>query len=166
MSSGKVEGKVWYHECLVRNFTPVTEAEKGIFPCGFAVVHPWLCDAMGHLSTRHYLGMFDDASYHLFAEFGYQPELGLSESWGWADVRQEISYHAELSVGTLVSVTGAVTGIGRSSLKLQYRLFNRSTEALAATLDATTVCFDLNLRKSRPIPDDCRNRIELIISEK
>ncbi len=159
-------GKDERHACFLEVFIPVTVVEKGVFPCGFAVVHPWLCDAMGHLSTRHYLGMFDDAAYHLFFEFGYQPELAVSEGWGWADVRQEISYHAELSAGTLVYVAGSVTGIGRSSLKLQYRLFNRSTEALAATLDATTVCFDLNLRQSMSIPDEYRNRIELIIFEK
>ena len=33
-----------------------------------AVVHPWLCDMMGHLTTRHYVGMFDDAAYALFAQ--------------------------------------------------------------------------------------------------
>ena len=36
-------------------------AEARPIDCGLAVVHPWLCDAMGHLTTRHYLGMFDDA---------------------------------------------------------------------------------------------------------
>jgi len=38
----------------------------------FGVAHPWLCDSMGHLTSRHYVAMFDDASYHFFRlVFGY-----------------------------------------------------------------------------------------------
>jgi acyl-CoA thioester hydrolase len=38
------------------------------------VMHPWMCDAMGHLTTRFYLALFDDASYHLLlAAFRYAP---------------------------------------------------------------------------------------------
>ena len=32
------------------------------------IVHPWLCDVMGHMNVRHYMGMFEDASYQLLAE--------------------------------------------------------------------------------------------------
>ena len=36
------------------------------------VAHPWMCDVLGHLTTRFYVGMFDDASYHLLhAVFGW-----------------------------------------------------------------------------------------------
>ena len=36
------------------------------------VAHPWLADVMGHMTTRHYVAMFDDASYHfLFEAFGW-----------------------------------------------------------------------------------------------
>ena len=30
-----------------------------------SVAHPWMCDVLGHLTTRHYVAMFDDAAYHL-----------------------------------------------------------------------------------------------------
>ena len=33
-----------------------------------SIVHPWLCDVMGHMNVRHYMSMFDDASYQLLAE--------------------------------------------------------------------------------------------------
>ena len=32
------------------------------------IVHPWLCDVMGHMNVRHYMGMFDDASLQLLVE--------------------------------------------------------------------------------------------------
>lgn len=48
-----------------------------MLPVYRGVVHPWLCDAMGHLTTRHYLAMFDDAIYHLYQQvFGYAGPFG------------------------------------------------------------------------------------------
>ena len=120
--------------------------------CGLAVVHPWLCDAMGHLTTRNYLGMFDDATYQLFLTLGYDPAVAAAEQWGWADVRHEIDYRAELRVGAIVRIDGRVTALGRSSITTEYRLFDRAADGLAATLTARTVCFDLAGRKSQPLP--------------
>ena len=71
--------------------------------CGLAVVHPWLCDSMGHLTTRHYLAMFDDAAYQLFMLIGYDPSLAAEEHWGWADVRHEIDYLRPVLAGQSVT---------------------------------------------------------------
>ena len=51
--------------------------------CYRGVVHPWLCDAMGHLTTRHYVGMFDDAGYHLLAALGFIWTKYEPESYRW-----------------------------------------------------------------------------------
>jgi acyl-CoA thioester hydrolase len=127
--------------------------EASFRQCGMPVVHPWLCDAMGHLTTRHYLGMFDDASYHLFAALGYEPGSAITEGWGWADVRHEIDYKSELTAGTVVSIIGRVTSLGRTSLSSEFRLLDRSDGRLCAVLAARTVCFDLHKRCSRPLPE-------------
>lgn len=121
--------------------------------CGFGVVHPWLCDAMGHLTTRHYLGFFDDASYQLFAALGYDAEAGKIAQQGWADVRHEIDYRAELAAGALVRIDGRVVALGRSSITTELRLLARSDDRLCATLLARTVCFDLAARRSCPLPE-------------
>lgn len=128
-------------------------AEARPIDCGLAVVHPWLCDAMGHLTTRHYLGMFDDATYHLFAALGHAPASDAAERRGWADVRHEIDYRSELAAGALVRIDGRVTSIGRTSVGIEYRLFERTEDRLCATLAARTVCFDLEARRARPLPD-------------
>lgn len=122
--------------------------------CGLAVVHPWLCDAMGHLTTRHYLGMFDDASYQLFLTIGYDPKLAASEHWGWADVRHEIDYRSELAAGSVVRVVGRINALGRTSLTAEFGLYDRADGRLCARLVAKTVCFDLKARKARPLPAD------------
>lgn len=142
-----------------------SEEQNGFIDCGLAVVHPWLCDAMGHLTTRHYLGMFDDAAYHLFACFEYYPEMAKSEGWGWADVQHEINYRSELLSGDLVRLDGRVLKVGQTSLATEYRMFNRRENSLAATLSARTVCFDLEARKSKPVPDQIRKSIDDLFSQ-
>jgi acyl-CoA thioester hydrolase len=121
--------------------------------CGMGVVHPWLCDAMGHLTTRHFLGMFDDASYHLFAALGYDPAEGKRTGQGWADVSHRIDYKAELGSGALVRITGRIAAVGRSSLTSEFRMVESGEDRICATLEARTVCFDLEARRARPLPD-------------
>lgn len=127
-------------------------AEHARLTCGLAVVHPWLCDAMGHLTTRHYLGMFDDASYHLFAALGYDPIEGGRDHQGWADVSHQIDYRSELAAGALVRIEGRVTALGRTSITSELRMIDVASDRVSATLAARTVCFDLQERRSRPLP--------------
>ncbi|WP_245493128.1 MULTISPECIES: acyl-CoA thioesterase [unclassified Mesorhizobium] len=77
------------------------------------VVHPWMCDAMGHLNVRHYVAMFDDASFQLLGRIA---DPRLTPSLGWADVRMEIDYTHETAAGTLITVRTVVEKVGRSSL--------------------------------------------------
>lgn len=126
--------------------------------CGLSIAHPWLCDIMGHMATRHYAAMFEDAAYHLSAAFGGGPELGRADGWGWADVRHETVFQAEVAAGTRISIEGRVTKLGRSSITTELRMFADDADRPCATLTASTVCFDLNQRKSRAIPDDVRVR--------
>jgi acyl-CoA thioester hydrolase len=127
-------------------------AEPRSITCGLAVVHPWLCDAMGHLTTRHYVAMFDDASYHLFAELGHDTAAGVRDGQGWADVSHHIEYRSELAAGTLVRIEGRVTSLGRTSIQTELVMRDRSGGRICAVLTAKTVCFDLAARKSRPLP--------------
>ena len=60
------------------------------------VAQPWQCDVLGHLTTRFYVALFDDASYHfLFELFGWS---GASDDEGrraFVDARHVIDYRAE-----------------------------------------------------------------------
>ena len=125
------------------------------------VVHPWLCDAMGHLTTRHYMGMFDDASYHLLRQlFGYAGPFGAFEGKGWADVKHVIEYKAEVPAGTLVEVRGELVKLGTKSITARYELINLATGGIAATMESITAYFDLAARKAIPITDEMRAAAE------
>lgn len=122
------------------------------------VVHPWLCDALGHFTTRHYTGWFDDASFHLLASVdGDQgPEPGLS----WADLRVTNEYLAELHAGSLVRIRSGFTSLGRSSIGMYHEMVTIHGDEVAARCWAKSVRFDLERRKSSPISDPLRARIE------
>lgn len=121
------------------------------------VVHPWLCDAMGHLTTRHYIGMFDDASYHLFHQaFGYAGPFADFEGKGWADVKHVIEYKAEVPAGALVEIRGELVKLGGKSLTARYELINLVSGKLAASMDSVTAFFDLKARNALPLTDDMR----------
>ena len=129
------------------------------------IVHPWMCDSMGHLTTRFYVALFDDASYHLlFSAFGYAPNVAGFEHRGWADVRHVIEYKAELRVGALIEVHAAILQLGGKSLKTLYEMKDASSGQSAATLEATTVYFDLNERKAISLTDSMRVRAQGLMS--
>jgi acyl-CoA thioester hydrolase len=129
---------------------------EGYLLTGLGVVHPWLCDAMGHLTTRFYTAFFDDASWHLFAELGYVEATARAEGWGWADVVTTTEYKGEIGAGGLIRVKSRIIAIGNSSLTAEHLLCERSSGAVCARMEAKTVCFDLVARRSRPLPDSIR----------
>ena len=86
---------------------------------GRAVVHPWLCDSMGHLNTRHYAAMFDDASFHLLGALA-GPAEGETLGRGWADVRHVHEFRREARAATLLVTRSAVTRIGTKSLTYRH----------------------------------------------
>ena len=119
------------------------------------VAHPWLCDVIGHMTTRHYVAMFDDASYHFLNEvFGWTP--GSPGGPGWVDVKHTITYEDEVAAGDLLEVRGALGKIGGKSITVNYEMRNLTKGGIAANLESISVYFDLTDRKAIPIPDDLR----------
>lgn len=126
-----------------------------------AIAHPWLCDMMGHLTTRFYVGMFDDASYVLLSRStGWSGDDPAWAGMGWADVRNEVDYKDEVPAGALVEIFGTITKVGNSSLEARYEMRRASSGALAATLAGKTVFFDLKQRKATPLTETMRQGID------
>ncbi len=123
------------------------------------VAHPWECDVMGHLTTRFYMAMFDDASYHfLYQAFGLSPGAGDGEGLGWADVRMVIEYQAEVAAGDLLEIRGGLKKIGGKSATVFYEMFNLTRNERAATLEVVTVLFDTVARQATGFTDAMREQ--------
>jgi acyl-CoA thioester hydrolase len=123
------------------------------------VVHPWLCDIMGHLTTRHYVGFFDDASYFWLDKiFGWKGEQAIKEGLGFADVKHTIEYQAEAATGDLLEVRATLTKLGSKSFTTRYEMYNLSKGEVSATLESVSVYFDTNARKAILINDAMREQ--------
>ena len=126
-----------------------------------AVAHPWFCDVIGHMTTRFYVAMFDDASYHFLYEMlhwsGAKDDKG---EVGWADVRHVIEYQAEVSAGDVLEVRAGLRKIGRKSMTAFYEMVNLGRDEIAATLECVYVLFDLETRKAVVLTDEIRSAVE------
>jgi acyl-CoA thioester hydrolase len=122
-----------------------------------AVAHPWMCDVIGHLTTRYYVAMFDDASYHfLFTVFGWSGSTDETGERGWVDVRHVIEYKAEVSAGSLLEIRACLLKIGGKSITIRYEMVNLGSGEVAATLECVCVLFDMNARKALLLTDQLR----------
>ncbi|MBX3583440.1 MAG: acyl-CoA thioesterase [Rhizobiaceae bacterium] len=114
---------------------------------------------MGHMNVRHYMGMFDDASFHLL---GALTGVEQDKSVGWADVRHEIEYRHETPAGTLLTIRSKVVRAGRTSVTYRHVMSNTQTGQLHAEATVTSVRFDLVARKSIELDDGIRRQAEAL----
>lgn len=116
-----------------------------------AVIHPWSCDAQGHLNTRHYVGIFDDANHVLLDRVAGQAQDAVP-GLGWADVRNEVDFLAEVRAGTIVDVFAAIRRIGTKSLTIAMEIRRAHSDDACARMLAIIARFDLTTRRAVALP--------------
>lgn len=123
-----------------------------------AVIHPWNCDVQGHLNTRYYVGIFDDANQVLLARIGSQDAV---PALGWADVRNELDFMAEVTAGTVVDVFAVIRRIGTKSITVASELRRTHSNDPCARMLAVITRFDLTARRavalSQPLIESARS---------
>ena len=128
-----------------------------------AVIHPWSCDAQGHLNTRHYVGIFDDANQILLARIAGRSRDAIS-TLGWVDVRNELDFLAEITAGTVVEVFAGIRRIGTKSLTIASELRRANSDDVCARMLAIITRFDLTARRavalSQPLIESARPWLE------
>jgi acyl-CoA thioester hydrolase len=116
---------------------------------------------MGHLTTRYYVAMFDDASYHfLYTVFGWTISGHESQKFGWADARHVIEYKAEVSAGDVLEIRARLQKIGTKSFTVLFEMVDLAKDEVVATMESICVFFDLEERQAIPITDEMRNRAQ------
>lgn len=122
------------------------------------IAHPWQCDVLGHMTTRFYVAMFDDASYHFLHHlFGWNGARDENGQFGWVDVRHTINYQAEVNAGDLLEARAELLKVGGKSMTVSYEMINLGSGDVAATLESVVVLFDLVKRHAVTIPDELRS---------
>jgi len=125
-----------------------------------------MCDILGHMTTRHYVAMFDDSAYHMFyTVFGWTGSSDAENKIAWADVQHVIDYKAEVSVGDILEIDAKLTKIGNKSITILYEMKNLGKNEVAATLKCICVLFDLHTRKSVEISEKLRLQASKYLTE-
>lgn len=130
------------------------------------VVYPWHCDHLGHMTVMHYVGLFDQAGWHLLSALGFTWEAMKAKGQTFVDAKHTIEYKAEQKVGSLIVIDSAATRLGEKSLTFKHRMRNIETGVLAATSEIACVYFDMTTRRAIAIPADLRARVkERLVTE-
>lgn len=118
--------------------------------------HPWLCDVMGHLNTRHFMSMFDDASMTFLSMLMGDSPTVTDGDLGWADVKVTLELRSEVPVGNLVRVRTGVVKLGTKSLTYRSVMTDPQGEHVHAVAETVTVAFDLAARQAVTLSEEIR----------
>lgn len=126
-----------------------------------AVAHPWQCDVLGHMTTRFYTAMFDDASYHfIYHVFGWVGNKDAEGRLAWTDVQHITNFQAEVLAGDLLEIRASLLRIGNKSITACYAMQNLKTGEVAATVEVVYVLFDVEARSGVALGDDLKAAAE------
>lgn len=113
------------------------------------------------------LDPYDHVSNAVVLDYLMEARVRLYRQWSLADrsvtgqvvVRQEINYRAPISFGLEPLVVRTwVSHVGDSSFTIDFEVIDEG--AVAADAKSVMVCFDIESRKSRPIPEEFRRKLQ------
>ena len=116
-------------------------------------IYPWHCDHMGHMNVMWYVGKFDEATWHLFAQIGLTPSYLRESGRGMAAVQQNISYKRELLAGDIIEVRSRILELREKVLRFAHDMINVESGEIAASCELTGVHLDSAARKSIAFED-------------
>ncbi|MBL4613229.1 MAG: acyl-CoA thioesterase [Emcibacter sp.] len=124
------------------------------------VVYPWHCDHMEHMNVMHYVGKFDEATWHFFSSIGLQGKKMRDEKKGMVAVEQHIQYKGELMAGDVIAVHSEIIEYTDKSIKFRHEMRNVETDSVAAITTLTGLYFDRVERKAISLPDEVKAKLQ------
>ena len=116
-------------------------------------------DAMGHLNNVEFLRFFETARIAYIQELvpGHTPTQ--RGDFGFIFAECQISYRTPAFFGEELRVFVEPQRLGRSSLRLGFRMVCEGDGRLVADGHGTLVGYDYDAGRSQPIPDELRERL-------
>lgn len=114
-------------------------------------------DGLRHINNIAISEWFEEARNPVFRFF--TPDLDLSyEKWKLILARTEFDYLGEMYYGDDVEIRTYIIRIGNTSFVIAHEAWQRGS--LRAKGQAVTVHYDFLNKKSMPIPDDIRKKLQ------
>ncbi|MCX6055722.1 MAG: thioesterase family protein [Chloroflexi bacterium] len=117
-------------------------------------------DPQWHVNNTRFLNFAEQA------RFAYLVELGLFDGNSFWDLPWIVGdihcrYLVPIDPGVTVMVSMGVTGIGSKSLTMETYLTGEGGSPLHATIETILVAYDYRAKKTIPVPDEMRARVEV-----
>src|SRR5512139_1953634 len=101
----------------------------------------------GHVANSAVLNFFQDARIAYLQQLGGYSEMDIGGGCGIILPEAHVRYLAEMFLGDALSIGVKVVELGRSSLRMAYRI--ERAGQVTAEGETTLVCFDYAARKPR-----------------
>jgi acyl-CoA thioester hydrolase len=116
-------------------------------------VYPWHCDFNDHMNVQHYVGRFDEATWHFLAALGITPTYLKSEEKAMVAVEQTINYFEELYAGNLIYIKTDLVELKSKAVIFIHKMINAETQSVVAEGRMVGVHIDKKTRKSVPFSE-------------
>ena len=123
-------------------------------------VAPWECDVNDHLTIAYYFGRFSDANLALMAAADLAPDLGAEVRRGCVALECYVRFAKELRAGDALHITSGILDVAEKIVTCGHKVIDSASGATAATMAEKMIHFDLDSRKSMPIPEHKRAALE------
>jgi acyl-CoA thioester hydrolase len=118
------------------------------------VVYPWHCDFNDHMNVQHYIGKFDEATWHFLASIGVTPAYLKKEERAMVAAEQHIKYFQELYAGNLIYVKTSLLEFKPKTVIFLHQMMNAETNSVAAEGRMVGVQIDKKTRKAVPFTEE------------
>jgi acyl-CoA thioester hydrolase len=118
-------------------------------------------DAFGHVNNTVPHRWFESARIALFGRIGLL-ELQKDQQVGPILAAVSCDYRRQINFPDTVQVGIRVARIGRTSMGFEHAIVSETQNAIVAEGTSTTVVFDYQAQKPRPVPETVRQAIEAL----
>ena len=119
----------------------------------------------GHVNVRHYLELYDAASWPMLAAFGLDERIFLEHRQGLFDLEHHLWYLSELHVGDTITVHSRM--LERNAKRFHGVMFvvDRTRQRLASAFEYVSTGADLDARRTAPLPAVFAAQLDRVIAE-
>jgi acyl-CoA thioester hydrolase len=127
-------------------------------------IEPWDCDSDGVAPPRAHIARFNDAITHLFRAMALDRKALLAEGTGSAALDYDIAYRRPLRAGTAVEVRSGVLAVGEKVYHIIHHVVDSNEGFIYTSIVVAALFFDLQRRKSVPMPASIRTAAQRLIA--
>jgi acyl-CoA thioester hydrolase len=122
-------------------------------------------DLNGHVNVRHYLELFDAASWPMLESFGLDAQMFVERRQGLFDLEHHLWYLSELHVGDTVTVHHRF--VSRSEKRYHGVMFavDRTRGRLSSAFEYLSSGADLEARRTAPLPSEFAAVLDRMIEQ-